>query len=125
MNENIDKKLEKLEEEVRALKVILNNLDLRNKKILENIDSKVDVFIEHQQIMFWENYKERGESISEAKKRFFLNLELKDEFMEIKQKGNLILLKKLIDVCDKNELVYWLDFGSLLGAVRHKGPGRL
>ena len=122
MIENIDKKLGKLEEEVRALKVILNNLDLRNKEILENIDSKVDVFIEHQQIMFWENYKERGESISEAKKRFFLNLELKDEFMEIKQKGNLILLKKLIDVCDKNELVYWLDFGSLLGAVRHKGP---
>ncbi len=31
------------------------------------------------------------------------------------------LLKKFVSVCEKRKLTYWLDFGSLLGAVRHKG----
>jgi len=31
------------------------------------------------------------------------------------------VLKKIADIFDKNNLVYWLDFGTLLGAYRHKG----
>ena len=31
------------------------------------------------------------------------------------------LLKKIIDVCKKHNLIYWAGFGTLLGAVRHKG----
>ena len=37
------------------------------------------------------------------------------------QLANLELLKELDYVCRQNNLQYWLDFGSLLGAVRHKG----
>lgn len=37
------------------------------------------------------------------------------------QLANLALLKELDYVCRQNNLKYWLDFGSLLGAVRHKG----
>lgn len=37
------------------------------------------------------------------------------------QLANLALLKELDYVCKKNNLKYWLDFGTLLGAVRHKG----
>ena len=37
------------------------------------------------------------------------------------QLANLVLLKELDYVCKQNELKYWLDFGTLLGAVRHKG----
>lgn len=32
-----------------------------------------------------------------------------------------MLLKKLKDICEKNDLSYWLWGGSLLGAVRHRG----
>ena len=37
------------------------------------------------------------------------------------QLANLALLKELDYVCRLNNLQYWLDFGSLLGAIRHKG----
>ena len=37
------------------------------------------------------------------------------------QLANLALLKELDYVCKQNGLTYWLDFGTLLGAVRHKG----
>ena len=37
------------------------------------------------------------------------------------QLANLELLKELDYVCRKNNLQYWLDGGTLLGAVRHKG----
>ncbi len=37
------------------------------------------------------------------------------------QLANLALLKELNYVCEINGLKYWLDFGSLLGAIRHKG----
>ncbi len=37
------------------------------------------------------------------------------------QLANFELLKELDYVCKQNNLKYWLDFGTLLGAVRHKG----
>ncbi|MBO6271419.1 LicD family protein [bacterium] len=37
------------------------------------------------------------------------------------QLANLALLKELDYVCKQNGLKYWLDFVTLLGAVRHKG----
>lgn len=37
------------------------------------------------------------------------------------QLANLALLKELDYVCSQNNINYWIDFGTLLGAVRHKG----
>ena len=37
------------------------------------------------------------------------------------QLANLALLKELDYVCRENGLKYWLDYGTLLGAIRHKG----
>lgn len=37
------------------------------------------------------------------------------------QLANLELLKELDYVCKENNLKYWLDFGTLIGAMRHKG----
>lgn len=37
------------------------------------------------------------------------------------QLANLILLKEMDYVCNQAGLKYWIDFGTLLGAVRHKG----
>ena len=37
------------------------------------------------------------------------------------QLANFALLKELDYVCRQNNLRYWIDFGTLLGATRHKG----
>lgn len=37
------------------------------------------------------------------------------------QLANLYLLKEFDYICKQNNLTYWLDYGTLLGAVRHKG----
>ncbi|MCR5264973.1 MAG: LicD family protein [Cyanobacteria bacterium RUI128] len=37
------------------------------------------------------------------------------------QMANLELLKEFDFVCKKNNLEYWIDYGSTLGAIRHKG----
>lgn len=37
------------------------------------------------------------------------------------QLANLALLREMDYVCKQNNLKYWIDFGTLLGAVRHKG----
>ena len=37
------------------------------------------------------------------------------------QLASVDVLNEFDRVCRENGLVYWLDFGTLLGAVRHKG----
>lgn len=37
------------------------------------------------------------------------------------QQALLTILKEIDAVCKKQELTYWIDFGTLLGAIRHKG----
>ena len=37
------------------------------------------------------------------------------------QLKQLEMLKIIADICDRHRLRYWLDAGSLLGAVRHGG----
>jgi lipopolysaccharide cholinephosphotransferase len=37
------------------------------------------------------------------------------------QTGDFILLQIFHEICEKNHLTYWLDYGTLLGAYRHKG----
>ena len=37
------------------------------------------------------------------------------------QLANMVLLKELDYVCKQNNISYWLDGGTMLGAVRHKG----
>jgi len=37
------------------------------------------------------------------------------------QQADIMLLKIFDKLCEKHDLTYWLAFGTLLGAVRHKG----
>ena len=44
-----------------------------------------------------------------------------DSNLRIMQKCDVELLKILDNICKKYNITYWLDFGTLLGAYRHKG----
>lgn len=45
----------------------------------------------------------------------------KDEDLRILQKCDAEFLKIFDIICKKHKITYWLDYGTLLGAVRHKG----
>lgn len=41
--------------------------------------------------------------------------------LRLLQEANTVLLKLFADKCEENGLRYWLDYGTLLGCIRHKG----
>ena len=45
----------------------------------------------------------------------------KDEDLRLLQKCDAEFLKIFNIICKKHKIAYWLDYGTLLGAVRHKG----
>lgn len=45
----------------------------------------------------------------------------KDQDLRILQKCDTLLLAIFDKLCQKHNLSYWIDYGTLLGAVRHKG----
>ena len=71
--------------------------------------------------MFWEEYRKDGESTVDAQKRFFLALPKAQGVNRNLQLLEKDLLNAFIEICEKNQLDYWVYAGSLLGAVRHKG----
>ncbi len=42
-------------------------------------------------------------------------------FLREKQLASLKILKIVAEFCKKEKITYWLEFGTLLGALRHKG----
>lgn len=79
-------------------------------------------WIKKQNEMYFQMlYRLPDETMLETQKRFFMNLQKPRNGVEIYQQGNVKLLKELIQICNDNGLLYWLQSGTLLGAVRHKG----
>ena len=37
------------------------------------------------------------------------------------QQCSFVVLKKIKEICDSNNIKYWLAYGTLIGAIRHKG----
>ncbi len=44
-----------------------------------------------------------------------------EEVKEIVREKQVYILDSVAEICEKHKLTYWLDGGTLLGAVRHKG----
>ena len=88
---------------------------------LDKLNKSVDVYEYQMNYMFWNNYRSENESVTDAKKRFFLGLKPDNEDVVAVQKAALLLMKEVKRICEKHDIEYWLDVGSLMGAVRHKG----
>lgn len=53
--------------------------------------------------------------------RYDIDMYNEDEKLNAVKKVQLNLLKKYIEVCEKNKLAYCVFYGTLLGTIRHKG----
>ncbi len=71
--------------------------------------------------LFWRLYKNSNETIDDSKYRFFREIPPATGDRRLIQIVLSKLLHTIHDICVANDIAYWLDFGSLLGAVRHGG----
>ncbi|MBR5503667.1 MAG: LicD family protein [Methanobrevibacter sp.] len=103
--------------ENEALSKALKKEIKKNKDDIKSLTEEINTLKESQK---------RNEEILDSYYAFFSNLYLD---YDLKPKGALKntqdLCQELLDfvdkVCKKHDLEYWLDYGNLLGAVRHKG----
>ena len=114
----MNKELE-FKNELRQIEDIDNQLN--NNMELTNLNNKLKQLENH-----FLDYKKYNDSILKSYNKLFNTLFL---YYDLKPKGllkyNHILNQQLLDfvvnICNKYQIDYWLDFGVLLGAVRHNG----
>ena len=95
--------------------------DCRTIPMIESIANDIDAHDEHMKMFAWDNYRKPGESIQDAKKRFFRELPKAEGGLRLLQLGCGKLLGEFDALCKDNNIDYWINFGTLIGAIRHKG----
>lgn len=129
--------LEDLRREIREIKDVLfarieqadnginMNLNYKVHEVLlprfDRIDTDLDAHDSHMKMFAWENYRHDDETLQQAKERFFHSLPKATGAKRLIQNGSARLMEEFDQLCRRHDLKYWLDFGSLLGAVRHGG----
>lgn len=101
------------------------NLNYKVHEVLlprfDRIDADLDAHDSHMKMFAWENYRRDDETLQQAKERFFHSLPKATGAKRLIQNGSARLMEEFDQLCRRHNLKYWLDFGSLLGAVRHGG----
>lgn len=90
---------------------------------VDGLKRQLSVDRAHNEIKFWNLYKKDSESIKQAKERFFAEIPSADSY-STERKIQIAVTRLLVEldiICRKNNLKYWLDWGTLIGAIRHKG----
>lgn len=104
---------------------INGNIDFKFEErtipMVERLSNDLDAHDTHIKMIAWELFRHDGESVDDAKKRFFRSLPGATGGLRLLQLGCAQLLREFHDLCKANGLNYWLAFGTLLGAVRHQG----
>ena len=85
------------------------------------IEQALDAHDTHIKMLLWEIYRKDGETVLDAKKRFFSNIPKATGGLRALQVCQAHLLGEFDSLCQEQGLRYWAVFGTLLGAVRHGG----
>lgn len=96
------------------------NLYYLNQKI-DALQQTINNVEEKNEYYFWLTNRRDEETLEETKKRLFLNFpKATGKLREIQLAENYIL-QRVKDICDANNIHFWLAYGTLIGAVRHHG----
>ena len=76
---------------------------------------------EKSEYLFWLSKQLPGESLTETKRRVFLNLPKAEGELRLIQLGNAYLLNNLNNIAQKAGVTLFPVYGTLLGCVRHHG----
>ncbi len=102
-----------------------NDIQIRNHDVQDQIYNLIHQEKTHDvqnKMMMWQIMKKvKEDTIESAKRQFFMDMPKATGNLRKMQLAGSILLSKLDEVCRKNGLNYWLNFGTLIGAIRHEG----
>ena len=95
----------------------LTSLTEKTKQLNKNINE----INEREELLFWLMKNREGETLSETKKRVFLSMPKAEGKCREIQEYAIRLLEDFKEICDNNDIEFFLCYGTLLGAYRHKG----
>ena len=122
LNDKLDRLFERVELADRGINFNIDyKFEERTLPVIHQLVEDLDAHDAHMKMFAWEQYRRDGESLDDAKKRFFRSLPKASGGMRLLQLGCVQLLHEFDQICVQNGLRYWLAFGTLLGAVRHGG----
>lgn len=114
---NIKTKIKKI------LKQILPayHVSLRLEEQLYRIEYQLKLMNKRQEMMFWYSLRKQGQDINEVQKAFYNDVPKATGGLRITQLNLIELFIKFNEICKTNNVEYWVDGGTLIGTVRHRG----
>lgn len=92
-------------------------VEIRMEELQQQIDRRFDKLEQ----MFWYAQAQADKPLSQTKAEFFSALPPAEGLLRTIQLGNNCLLRRLKAICEQHGIQWWISFGTLLGAARHKG----
>lgn len=91
------------------------------KADIDRYSARLDSFETQTNEILWRLYQQEGESLDEAKMRFFESLPQAEGDLRKHQIALQELLSDFDSLCSEHSIKFFLAIGTLLGAVRHHG----
>lgn len=108
---------DRLSRQLEAINERCDRLERQNADLLRNQDFEQSRDLE----LFWGLYRHEGEDLMAAKLRFFRSLPYPTGLAKLHQDAESALFHAFIRICRENDILWWGNGGTLLGARRHGG----
>lgn len=114
----------RIREQNERIMQLVDSAERNSQHILDfcnRFERRFDAFEAESNAILWELYRDANEELRDAKKRLFMGLPQAGGALRRHQLMLVDLLRRFDEICQQNDIEYFLAVGTLLGAIRHEG----